>query len=174
MWFYHERQTRGLGLRPTCDMPYTGEIDGRWPIHENEVFWMGPNRLQSIRGTKMELETKAELAKLAEDYIEGKLDAVSDENVKAVEKLRQAFRGVHFDELVRQKCTLAEERRPVLTSRQAVPGTLVRLRSGSPVMTLEGVESTAHVYAVWFESGKRRHASFHISALVLVRGIPQE
>jgi uncharacterized protein YodC (DUF2158 family) len=173
MSFYHESHTRSLGLRPTCDMPYTDGIDGRSLMYNNRIG-MEPNRLYYIRGTKMELDTQKEMAKLVEDYIDGKFEDVSEENIQAVHKIRLAATATQFDALVGRKLARAEERRPVLTLTLAVPGTLARLRGGGPIMTLEGLEDRSHVFAVWFDRGERRHASFHISALVLVRGIPQE
>ena len=48
------------------------------------------------------------------------------------------------------------------------PGDTVQLKSGGPAMTVDNVDSSLGVKAVWFDGSKREDAHFEPDTLVLV------
>ncbi|MEE4118464.1 MAG: DUF2158 domain-containing protein [Paracoccaceae bacterium] len=50
-------------------------------------------------------------------------------------------------------------------------GDIVRLRSGGPDMTVEGLRSGGLVDCVWFDEGSRQAAAFHVATLLVVSSL---
>ncbi|RDC71925.1 DUF2158 domain-containing protein [Rhodovulum sp. 12E13] len=50
-------------------------------------------------------------------------------------------------------------------------GDIVRLRSGGPDMTVEGLRSGGLVDCVWFDEGSRQAAAFHFATLLVVSSL---
>jgi uncharacterized protein YodC (DUF2158 family) len=50
-------------------------------------------------------------------------------------------------------------------------GDIVRLRSGGPDMTIEGLRSGGLVDCVWFDEGSRQAAAFHVATLRVVSSL---
>jgi uncharacterized protein YodC (DUF2158 family) len=122
-----------------------------------------------MRNEKMTKDDEVRLLEqLGADFIAGKLDEPSEANTVSLRQLQLLCGPMYFRDLQKEKRKFAEDNAGPLTPAQALPGALVRLRGGSPVMTLTCNYERA-VETMWFVGETPRTGNFQLATLVLVR-----